>query len=267
MMSTNKPNLFSSLIGNEKAKAILTKLLPSLPPVLLFHGPDGIGKGHFALEIAHALFGKTKKDHPDLHLLFPLDEQHPVSTIRELIQEASLPPFEAPVKFFIIHDAEKMLPTSSNALLKTLEEPPPRTHFILLSSQPSLLLPTITSRCFKIPFFPLFDEQLTHFGKKIALLSQGSISKALYLTEHPSHFPIHELFHCKTYSELHHYLDKIDDDLSPEETNHLFEEILYHIREHDPLNLEKAIPLLTQARLALHHHVKLKTVLEHFFLR
>ena len=78
MMSTNKPLMFSTLIGNEKAKEILNRLLEkkSLPHVLLFHGPDGVGKGHFALEIAQKLMGRTKKEHPDIHLICQIGRAH-----------------------------------------------------------------------------------------------------------------------------------------------------------------------------------------------
>jgi DNA polymerase III subunit delta' len=274
--------MFSTLIGNHKAKEILSRLLykKTLPHVLLFHGPGGIGKGHFAYEIAEFLMGRTKKEHPDIHLILPdpKSDQHPVATLRQLIQEAGLPPFEAPVKVFIIHDAEKMLPASSNALLKTLEEPPPHTHFILLSSQIELLLPTIISRCCKIPFFPIPDDELAHYimqkfhtqdGKKIALLAQGSMSQAIRRASNPSNFHLDELFRAKSYIELHERLGDLKeptDDASQEEIDQLFEEMLYWIREHDPLHLDRAVPLIAEARQALHHHVKLKNVLEHFFV-
>ncbi len=282
MMLSGKPSMFSTLIGNHKAKEILNRLLAkqSLPSVLLFHGPDGVGKGHFAMEVAISLAGKIKKEHPDIHLILPdsKSDQHPVANMRQLIQEAGLPPFEAPSKIFIIHDAEKMLPTSSNALLKILEEPPSRTYFILLTSEPELLLPTIISRCCKIPFFPIPDDELANFvmqkfhtqdGRKIALLSQGSVSQAIRLAQNTSHFSLDELFRAKSYTEIHERLSKLDepsDEASQEEIDQLFEEILYWVRQHDPLHLDQAIPLIAEARQALHHHIKLKNVLEHFFI-
>lgn len=280
MMSSNKPSLFSTLIGNDKAKEILSRLLAkqTLPHVLLLHGPDGVGKSHFALEVAQTLMGRTKKEHPDIHLFLPdsKSDQHPVANMRHLIQEAGLPPFEAPVKVFIIVDAEKMLPTSSNTLLKTLEEPPSHTHFILITSQIELMLPTIVSRCCKIPFFPVPDTELAQFimqkfhttdATKIAHLAQGSVAQAVRRASNPSHFPVSELFRAKTYTELHERLSdlKEPEEASQEELDQLFEEILYWVRENDPLHLDSAIPLIAEARLALHHHIKLKNVLEHFF--
>ncbi len=280
MTFSTTPCDFSHLIGNAQAKEILSRLVlhKTVPQVLLFHGPRGIGKGLFALRLANSLLRSTKSQHPDLHILHPDPDsgQHPIAVIRQLIQETSLPPFEAPCKVFIIHDAEKMLPTSSNALLKTLEEPPSDTQFILLSSEPSILLPTIISRCSKVPFYPVSDEELTRFliekhhapdAKKIALLSEGSVAEALNrLSNQKSILPLDELFRCHAYTELHHILHPLSDDFSSLETDRFFEEILYYIREHDPLRLEDALPLITEARTALFHHLKLKTVLERFFI-
>lgn len=90
------------------------------------------------------------RNHPDVHLYSPEGKSlmHSMASIQKLIREIALPPFEAPSKVFIIEDAEKMLPSSSNALLKTLEEPPKDTFFFLLSNHPELLLPTISSRLY-----------------------------------------------------------------------------------------------------------------------
>ncbi len=86
---------------------------------------------------------------PDLRLIKPEGKigLHSIQTIRTLCEEAAYPPLESERKCYVIHEADRMLPTSSNALLKTLEEPPPRTLFILLTSYPERLLPTIVSRC------------------------------------------------------------------------------------------------------------------------
>ncbi len=268
---------FSHLIGNAGAKEMLSHT--TLPQVLIFHGPRGVGKGLFALEVAQTLLQSRKSQHPDLHIVHPdpESEQHPVAEVRKIIDETSLPPFEAPCKVFIIHDAEKMLPASSNTLLKTLEEPPADTRFILVTSEPSLILPTIISRCSKVPFYPVPDEELTLFlqekhhtpdAKKIALLSEGSIAEALTRLSHPKPIiPVDELFSSKGYTELHQILHPISDDHSTLETDRLFEEILYYIREHDPFRLESAIPLIQDARIALFHHIKLKTVLERLFIQ
>lgn len=93
-------------------------------------------------------------NHPDLHFYTPegKSDLHPMGNIQKLIAEMSLPPFEAPYKIFIIEEAEKMLPSSSNALLKTLEEPEENTYLLLLTDYPDLMLPTLLSRLQPISF-------------------------------------------------------------------------------------------------------------------
>lgn len=92
--------------------------------------------------------------HPDLHLYRPegKSSMHPIDTLRQLSYMVAMSPFEGKWKVFIIHDADKMLPTSANALLKTFEEPTSGTVIILLSQHPEHLLPTVLSRCQRFNF-------------------------------------------------------------------------------------------------------------------
>lgn len=195
--------LFSQLVGNSVAKETLQKMVDRgvLPSTLLFHGPDGVGKGAFALALAEHLLGlksARSQGHPDLHILHPLGKSatHPIEQIRKLLDEAALPPYEAPVKIFILHDAHQMLPSSSNALLKVLEEPYPHSHFILLTSSLELILPTILSRARKVPFFPLAHADIEGVvqhkwqkspseARRIAFFSHGSLARADSLCHHP----------------------------------------------------------------------------------
>lgn len=86
--------------------------------------------------------------HPDVHHIIPEGPLIPVDVIREsVIPEASRSPFEARMKVFIVEEAERMNPAAQNALLKTLEEPPGDTVFILISDREEELLETISSRC------------------------------------------------------------------------------------------------------------------------
>jgi DNA polymerase-3 subunit delta' len=197
---------FSQLIGNEPAKKALTKMVEerTTPNTLLFSGPSGVGKSRFALSLAALLMGLEhasrvfSESHPDLHIFHTegKGKLHSIESMRHLIHEVGMPPFEAPVKVFILHDAHQMLPASSNALLKTLEEPSSDTYILLLTHQPEILLPTIVSRCRKIPFFPIPDPEIVDYvikqlGKsaeeasKIAFLAQGSLAKAFRLATQP----------------------------------------------------------------------------------
>lgn len=131
-----------------------------MPHSLLFVGMD---VGEIAFRFAVDLIGsatsrpisRDSHNHPDLHLYHPEGKtgMHSISSLRKLKQEIILSPFEGKWKVFIIHEAERMLPTSANALLKTFEEPPEYSVIILLSSFPEKILPTILSRCQTI-YFP-----------------------------------------------------------------------------------------------------------------
>ena len=194
------------LPGNTTVKKHLKKLLEKTPHALLFEGPSGVGKGEFALSFARELLKTTKKDPPDLRHLYPEGkaELHPIHAIRQFIGETALPPFEAERKVFIIHEAEKMLPTSSNALLKTLEEPLGPVTIILVSSRSEALLPTIISRLFRVPFSLLTEEEIVSAllpdktpeeARKIALLSHGSLSKARLLASEENTSLPEKMFH------------------------------------------------------------------------
>lgn len=279
--------MFSHLIGNEKAKNLLEHVLQTgaVPPIFLFSGPSGVGKVLFAQAFSRQLTLTQKEECPDIHLLVAegKGDQHPIAQIRDLLQEAHLPPFESPCKVFILEEAEKMLSYASNALLKVLEEPPPRTFFILTSSDSSRLLSTILSRCCKLSFFPIPEEELTSFlidkknlapeeARKRAILSEGSLGKALLP---PLSFDVEVLFKTPDYPTLLALLSTLENDLHLPEDNEalrkeqidaLFEEILFYVREKEPHLLERTLKQVMEARVALVHNLKLKTVLEHLFL-
>jgi DNA polymerase III subunit delta' len=79
---------------------------------------------------------------------------------RIVLSRVSFPPHEGRARFFLVRDAEHLSVAAANALLKTLEEPPARTHFILMTSRPGELLDTILSRTLAIRFRPLGDTAL-----------------------------------------------------------------------------------------------------------
>jgi DNA polymerase-3 subunit delta' len=164
-----------------------------MPHAFLFYGEMGVGKKTAAKAFAKALVETTKEEHPDIRI-YSVEEKselHSIASIRELKEEVYLPPFESKRKVFIIHDAHKMLPASSQALLKTLEEPSQYCTLILIAEGLFQLLPTIVSRCCKMPFFPLQQEEIQAFLEKtcslnqeeaaiIAVKARGSLERALF---------------------------------------------------------------------------------------
>ncbi len=135
----------------------------------LFHGPSGSGKGRAAEELATALLSARGQDadavrlqvlrrtHPDLTWVLPSGASEIlVSDIDEaVVAAASRTPFLAAKRVFVIEGADVMGERPANMLLKTLEEPPPYLHLILLARRASDVLPTVLSRCQLVRFDPL----------------------------------------------------------------------------------------------------------------
>lgn len=129
---------------------------------IILHGPSASALRELAKNIAMALncLNRTTGDdctacqkierriHPDVHFIEVGQERKLISVdqIREIVTNAALRPYEGRNKVFLIDPASALTPGGSNSLLKTLEEPPAGTHFVLLTRSPDLLLPTIRSR-------------------------------------------------------------------------------------------------------------------------
>jgi DNA polymerase-3 subunit delta' len=146
-----------------------------IPHALLFSGLKGIGKTRVALEFFKALnclkspgdacescsscIKANNYRHPDLIRILPEGSEIKVESVRNVINELGLRPYEAAFRVIIVEPAELMNKSSSNALLKTLEEPPKGTILILVSHKPGLLIPTIISRCQEISFKPIDPKE------------------------------------------------------------------------------------------------------------
>ncbi|HZZ99252.1 MAG TPA: AAA family ATPase [Candidatus Paceibacterota bacterium] len=167
-------------IGFENQKNYFDRLVKtgSLAHAYLFTGPEMIGKFLLAQEIAGRALS-TAGFSPDLKIISPKTEEGETKIYVEDIREAksflSLSSYGGQHKFVIINDAERLTPEASNALLKSLEEPTPRTTLILISSKPRQLLPTITSRCEEVRFLPHSKETVENClleNKKITITGQ-----------------------------------------------------------------------------------------------
>lgn len=155
----------------------------------IFSGPRGVGKCTTAIQFAEHLLRSgdgVGSSHQDLHIIRKEDvvwsanqslqrrkqTNIPLDLLRERIiggktsdgKHHDAVAFKTPVlgkeKVFIIDEAELLDEAGQNALLKTLEEPPPRTTIILVTCREDLLLPTVVSRCQLLPFSPLREEEM-----------------------------------------------------------------------------------------------------------
>jgi DNA polymerase III subunit delta' len=191
----------------------------------LFAGPAGIGKRAFALKLAQAMLCQTRPEeamdpceacpscaqvlagtHPDLDMvakpedkafiplaLFIGDDEH---RRREgLCHNIGLKPYQGRRKIALIDDADYLNAEGANALLKTLEEPPPRSVLILIGTAASKQLPTIRSRCQLVRFQPLATDVVGQLllskglvadpaeARRLAQYSEGSIQRAMELAD------------------------------------------------------------------------------------
>ena len=124
---------------------------------------DGCGTCRSCRTIARTERGEGA-GHPDLSLVEPLPESKrrviKIEQVRELIRRVPFPPIEAAFRVVILDPADGLGEEAANALLKTLEEPSSRTRFLLLSSRPDAVLTTIVSRCQRMAFGRLSDDEV-----------------------------------------------------------------------------------------------------------
>jgi DNA polymerase-3 subunit delta' len=201
---------FTDLIGQEHAVKLIKQSMSKnrLAHAYLFAGPDGVGKKTCAQIFARTLncleggnepcnscISCTKEFHPDIHLIKPKGTSLRIEQMRELQNNVVYKPYEGKWKVYILEDADKLTEAAANSLLKTLEEPPPVTVFILITSQVEKILPTIRSRCQQINFRPIGQEKISAFLKEhypqmeeekrdlAASLAEGSPGRACTLLE------------------------------------------------------------------------------------
>jgi DNA polymerase-3 subunit delta' len=147
----------------------------TLPPSLIFAGPEGIGKRRAAVALAQLLNCKTpavvegigldacgtcaactriaRGVHADVLMIEPGETGAiKVDQVRDAIERSAYRPFEGRRRVVIVDDADAVLIEAQNALLKTLEEPPSASTFVLVTSRPDVLLPTVISRCQRLRF-------------------------------------------------------------------------------------------------------------------
>jgi DNA polymerase-3 subunit delta' len=165
---------FSGILGQERAVALLRRYISAgaVPQGLLFSGEEGVGKEKTAAAFAAALICRSpgedgacgacpdcrllsSSSHPNFLRISPETQFLKIDEIRALQEELSLKAFSDRPRAAILCPADRMTPQAANALLKTLEEPPPETHLILVAHRIASMMPTIVSRCQKVPFFPL----------------------------------------------------------------------------------------------------------------
>ncbi|MBF0160682.1 MAG: DNA polymerase III subunit delta' [Magnetococcales bacterium] len=190
------------IIGHTGVLAHLRQVVASNRPghAHLFFGPPGVGKATVAAAFIQALFCRNKSgggesgcgqcpvcrkvaqgNHGDW-IPVGMGEGKTrigVDQVRQLAGFFALTPLEAPWKVATVDDAALMNEAAANALLKTLEEPPPRSLLILVTRQPGKLLPTIRSRCLKTRFARLTPGEVRQILTNLTPLSAATLADAV----------------------------------------------------------------------------------------
>jgi DNA polymerase-3 subunit delta' len=208
------------IIGHRRLTTLIARAIEreTLPPTLLFVGPSGVGKWAVARATAQAVnclqpvrggqdlamdaCGTCRSCdriargvHVDVMSLEPDDRASiKIEPARTALRDIGYRPFEGRLRVVLIRDADTLEAAAQNSLLKSLEEPPPGTMFILTTAVPGVLLPTVRSRCMRLRFGRLTAGEVTTVltrdheyseadARAAAPLADGSIGQALALID------------------------------------------------------------------------------------
>ncbi len=198
---------FENIVGNDNIKKLLTEIIESknISHGYMFLGVSGIGKFLFAKEFAKAILcseqigcNKCKSciefessNNPDYQVIEPEENSIKIEQIRLMNNKICEKPIISNRKVYIINNADTMTKDAQNCLLKTLEEPPEYAVIILIGTNENAFLNTIRSRCVKINFNKIKDEELkkilmekfeySNITENMLKLFSGSIQKAINL--------------------------------------------------------------------------------------
>jgi DNA polymerase III subunit delta' len=201
---------FRDLTGHRRVLELMAAaaVRATLPPSLIFAGPEGIGKRQAAIALAQfvncpapagldacgvcASCSRIGRGvHPDVLMIEPGETGSiRIEQVRDAIDRSAYRPFEGKRRVVIVDDADAMVPEAQNAMLKTLEEPPSGSTFVLVTARPDLLLPTVRSRCQRLRFGTLAPSEIAAVLEKrheysaaeahaAAAAADGSIGRAL----------------------------------------------------------------------------------------
>jgi DNA polymerase-3 subunit gamma/tau len=172
-----RPNGFDEIVGNEDIIQVLKGQLKEkqIPHSLLFHGPTGCGKTTLGRIVANELGAKGS----DLREVDSADFRG-IDTIRDIRKQSTYKPLESPCRVWILDEVHKLTNDAQNAMLKALEDTPSHIYYILCTTDPQKLLPTIRGRCAQYQVRPLSDREMKILLRRVVKAEKESLSKEIY---------------------------------------------------------------------------------------
>ena len=175
-----RPESFDDIIGNEDTIQVLRNQLArdSKQPIsrsLLFHGPTGCGKTTLGRIVAQELGAVGN----DLREIDSADFRG-IDTIRDIRRQSTYKPLEGPCRVWILDECHKMTGDAQTALLKALEDTPSHVYYILCTTEPQKLLPTIRGRCAQYQVQPLSEKDMKKLLRRVVKAEGESLSKEIY---------------------------------------------------------------------------------------
>ena len=252
---TYRPSRFDEVVGQEYIVKILKNTIKNkrIAHAYLFAGPRGTGKTTIAKLFAKAIncedfneeacdncpscLAFKENNHPDI-IELDAASNNSVDDIREIIEQVPYSPIVGKYKVYIIDEVHMLSSSAFNALLKTLEEPPAHVVFILATTDPQKIIPTVLSRCQRYNFSKISNlnmekkmveilnkEHLQYEDKaldEVAMLAEGGMRDALSILEQVLSYnndgifleDVQRIFGLSTKEEKVELLIKIHNDLT-----------------------------------------------------
>ena len=172
-----RPKTFDEVVGNEATVHSLKSLLskPNPPKSFLLHGPTGCGKTTLGRLIADALHC-SDKDYTEVDAA----DFRGIDTVREIRRQMSFRPMGGPSRVWLLDECHALSSDAMTALLKALEDPPSHAYFILCTTDPQKLLPTIRGRCSEHAVAPLTDGEMLRLLRSVVRAEGSTLPRDAY---------------------------------------------------------------------------------------
>lgn len=173
-----RPQSLDQIKGNAEIIQTLQGMLQKkdeFPHALLFHGATGCGKTTLARIISKEL-GCVGNDYREINSA----DFRGIDTVREIINQSMFLPLEGDVRVWVLDESGKMTGEAQNSLLKILEDPPSHVYFMLCTTEPQKLLPTIRGRCSQFQTNLLNEKQMFGLLRRIVKDENQELDTIIY---------------------------------------------------------------------------------------